>query len=78
MKIFATGGYFTFLDCPANIIKNHRFESLTPGSEHLLKAVRYVTWDNKWARKLSWCKRWYFRKNEYFSRFSYESLASGA
>ena len=47
MKIFATGGYFTFLDCPANIIKNHRFESLTPGSEHFLKAVRYVTWDNK-------------------------------
>ena len=31
-----------FLDCLANIIKNHRFASLTPRLEHLLKGVAYV------------------------------------
>ena len=28
-----------FWDCLANIIKNHRFASLIPGSEHLSKDV---------------------------------------
>ena len=42
-----------FWGCLANVIKNHRFSSLAPGSEHLLKYVTYVTWHNKWVRKLS-------------------------
>ena len=55
MKIFDTGGYLTFLDLLAYtfIIKNHRFSSLTSGSEHLLQDVTYVIWHNKLARKLS-------------------------
>ena len=52
MKIFDTGGYLTFLG-HANAIENNRFASLTSGSEYLLKYVTYVTWHNKWARKLS-------------------------
>ena len=47
MKIFDTGGYLTFLNSLAIIIKNHRFASLTPGSENLLKEVTYVTCHNK-------------------------------
>ena len=43
MKIFDTGRYLTFWDCVAYMIKNHRFASLTSGSEHLLKDVIYVT-----------------------------------
>ena len=31
----------------AEIIKNHIFESLTSGSDYLLKDVAYVTWHNK-------------------------------
>ena len=41
MKIFDTGGYLTFWDCLVNAIKNHRFASLTSGTEHLLKYVSY-------------------------------------
>ena len=36
-----------FCDYLANVIKNRRFASLTSGSEHLLKDVKYVTWHNK-------------------------------
>ena len=52
MKIFAISEYLTFLDCLA-YIQNNRVDSLTPGSEHLLKAVTYVTWHNKEKGKLS-------------------------
>ena len=45
--IFATGGYLTFWDCLANIIKNNRCASLIPGSARLLKVVIYVTLHNK-------------------------------
>ena len=34
---------FTFFECLAEIIKNHIFESLTSGSDYLLKDVTYVT-----------------------------------
>ena len=47
MKLFDTGGYLMFWDCFANIIKNHRFASLTLGSEYLLKDATYVTWHHK-------------------------------
>ena len=47
MKIFDTGGYLTFWNCLAYAIKNHRFASLTSGSEYLLKYVTYVTWHNE-------------------------------
>ena len=38
---------FTFFECLAKIIKNRIFESLTSGSDYLLKDVTYVTWHNK-------------------------------
>ena len=33
-------------DCLSNVTKNHRFVSLAPGSEHLLKNVAHITWHN--------------------------------
>ena len=36
-----------FWDCLSKVIKNHRYASLTSGSEHLLKYVTNVTWHNK-------------------------------
>ena len=48
MKIIYTGGYLTFcLFFFAIIINNDRFASLTPGIEHVLKDVTYVTRQNK-------------------------------
>ena len=46
------------------------FAGLTTRLKHLLKVVTYVIWHNKWARTLTWCKRWYFRlKWIYFACF---------
>ena len=57
-------------DCLAHIIKNYRFCRFNIRIEALLKVVTYVTWHNKWAWTLTWCKRWYFRKKWiYFACF---------
>ena len=61
----------------AYIIKNHSFASLTPGSEHLLKAVLYVTWHkNKQGNCLD--VRDDIAEKKVFPMFSYKVLASSA
>ena len=44
--------------------------------KHLIKDVTYVTRHNKWARTLTWWKRWYFRKNEYISHVLLAKVSS--
>ena len=44
--------------------------------KHLIKDVTYVTRHNKWARTLTWWKRWYFRKNDYISHVLLAKVSS--
>ena len=63
MQIFDTGGYLTFF---VNIIKTRRFVSLTSGSEHLLKAVAYVTWHNNEEGNCLVVREMIFQKKDFY------------
>ena len=66
MKIFDTGGYLIF-NSQAYVIKNHKFASLTPGSEHLLKGVTYVTWAEKNSNEIVLMYETVFQQIVFFS-----------
>ena len=60
-----------FWHCLANAVKNHTFESLTSGSEHLFKYVMYVTWHNESKEIVLEVRDDISEKNTIFHMFCY-------